>query len=430
MDYFKALSFCDSFAANKSSMSLDNMKTLLGLLGNPHEKVKYIHVAGTNGKGSVVSFIAEILKTSGFKVGKFVSPHLVRINERFSINGEDIDDNEFAACAEEINNVITGHEELKKSLTMFEIMTCMAFLYFNRNDCDMAVLETGLGGRLDATNVIQNPLLTVITMIGFDHTKVLGDTIEKIAYEKACIIKKGNMCVIAPQKYEGALSVLEKYAEKQQVEVANVDKSSIVIKERNIYYQTFDYKSYKDLKITLLGNHQTENAATAVEAISALCKLGYDIPVEAIYNGLERAKWPCRLEVVNNEPLTIIDGAHNVDGVIALSDFLRSTFKGKKITYVFGVMKDKNYKAMIQEIKDTAKEIYLIEMQYYRAENIDILKSVLDEYGIPSKTFETLGKAIDYSYNSSSRDDVVCIFGSLYLVGDAKKHILAIKKEM
>ncbi len=424
MDYFKALSYCESFAANKSSMSLENMKTLLGLLGNPHEKVKHIHIAGTNGKGSVVSFIAEILTTSGLKVGKFVSPHLMRINERFSIDGQDIDDNEFTSCVAEIKKAITGHKELKNSLTMFEIMTCVAFLHFNKNDCDIAVLETGLGGRFDATNVIQNPLLTVITMIGFDHTKVLGDTIERIAFEKACIIKKSSMCVIAPQKYIDALSVLEKHAENQGVEPILVDKSAIVTKERSASSQIFDYKNLKELKITLLGNHQTENAATAVEAVSALGKLGFDINKEAIYKGLERAKWPCRLEVVNTEPITIIDGAHNVDGVMALSGFLRDTFRDKKITYIFGVMKDKNYKAMIQEIKHNAKEVYLIEMQYYRAENIDILKSVLNEYGIASRTFATLEDAIDYSYRQLSKDDIVCIFGSLYLVGDAKNIFL------
>lgn len=424
MDYNNALSFCESFAANKSSMSLDNMKTLLSLLGNPHEMGKYIHVAGTNGKGSVVSYISEILKSAGLKVGKFISPHLSRINERFSINGKEMDDDEFAACVAEIHDALSKYNELKNSLTMFEIMTCIAFLYFKRNKCDISVLETGLGGRLDATNVIQNPLLSVITMIGFDHTKILGETIEEIAFEKACIMKQNGLSIIAPQKHESAYQVFEDYAKANNIETVLVDKNSISINNSNLNTQIFNYKGLMDLKITLLGDHQTENAATAVETALALAKKGYIIPEEAIYKGLDMATWPCRLEVVKSDPLTIIDGAHNVDGVKVLSEFIRKSFNDKKIFYIFGVMKDKNYKAMIQEIKSTAKEVYLIKMNYDRAEGIETLKSVLADYGIGSKAFYNLEEAIDYSYKHVSQDDVVCIFGSLYLAGDAKKHIL------
>lgn len=424
MDYIEALSFCESFGRSKSSMGLKNMRELLSLVGDPHKKGRFIHVAGTNGKGSVVSFITQILTQSGLKVGKFISPHLNRINERYSINGIEINDDDFAECVYEIHKALVKNERLKNVLTMFEIMTCVAFLYFYKSNCDIGVLETGLGGRFDATNVIVDPLLTVITMIGLDHTSILGDTIEKIAFEKACIMKNNSICVIAPQKYESALDIFKEHAKKKNTKVVPVDKNSIITNTKSIYGQNFTYKGMKGLVIGLLGDYQTENAATAIEAVLSLDKYGIKVSTDGIYKGLKESKWPGRLELINGAPLTFIDGAHNVDGVKELSKFFKGIFKEKKITYLFGVMKDKDYKAMIREIKETAKEVYLIKMHYERAEDIITLSTLLKDNGIKNESFESFEHAINYCYRHLSKDDIICIFGSLYLAGEAREYIL------
>lgn len=424
MNYSEAVKYCESFSNNKSSLSLDNIKNVLNMLGNPENACKYIHVAGTNGKGSVVSYISEILKEAGYKTGKYISPHLSIINERISINGNHINNTDFSYYVQEVKNVLDNKKEIADHFTMFEVLTCAAFIYFKNNKCDICVLETGLGGRLDATNVIKKPLVTVITKIGFDHMSYLGNTIEEIAKEKAGIIKYDSVCIISPQSYDNVYKVFNSALDENQCIIKYVDDKQIKLIEKSIFHQKFNYSELNDLKVTLLGTHQLENAATAIETVKMLDAYGITVPSSAIYEGLYNTKWPCRMELVHNEPLTFIDGAHNLDGVKELIKFFGQSFDNKKITYIFGVMKDKNYTEMIKLIKANAKSVYAVNVNSSRALDSISLCSELNKQGINAQSFPTVNDAIDHSLNNADQDDVICIFGSLYLASDARDYII------
>ena len=329
----KHLQFLEKFGIN---LGLDRIKLLLEHLDNPHLKFKSIHVAGTNGKGSTCAMIASILKEAGYKVGLYTSPHLFQYNERIKINGKDISDKEFAEGLARIKRISRKEPGSFGRPTVFEALTALAFWYFAKKKVDYAVVEVGLGGRLDATNVI-TPLASVITNIDLEHTAILGRTPAKIAAEKAAIIKPDVPVITAEDKSE-ALKVIKYQAEK---------KGSLLIQVKS---------EGEGLKSGLLGEHQKTNAACAVAAVKLA---GISVGQRAVLDGLKRVRWPGRFQVIKKKPLTIIDGAHNPAGARVLTGALGSRFPGKKFTFIVGTQKDKDARAMIREFERSADKIII-----------------------------------------------------------------------
>jgi len=375
----KHLQFLEKFGIN---LGLDRIKLLLEHLDNPHLKFKSIHVAGTNGKGSTCAMIASILKEAGYKVGLYTSPHLFQYNERIKINGKDISDKEFAEGLARIKRISRKEPGSFGRPTVFEALTALAFWYFAKKKVDYAVVEVGLGGRLDATNVI-TPLASVITNIDLEHTAILGRTPAKIAAEKAAIIKPDVPVITAEDKSE-ALKVIKYQAEK---------KGSLLIQVKS---------EGEGLKSGLLGEHQKTNAACAVAAVKLA---GISVGQRAVLDGLKRVRWPGRFQVIKKKPLTIIDGAHNPAGARVLTGALGSRFPGKKFTFIVGTQKDKDARAMIREFERSADKIIITRSSNNAASD---LVAGVKPIGL-SQALEA----------SAASDRVIC--GSLFLAADALK---------
>ena len=354
---------------------------------NVQDKLKIIHVAGSNGKGSVCAMLSSVLKEANYKVGTFISPHLIEYNERFLINGKCISDTDFVRLTEKVKKV---SEDTGYNLTFFEILTCIAFLYFYEQECDVVVLEVGLGGRLDATNVINNSVLSIITNIGLEHTEILGDTLEKIALEKAGIIKEnGDVLVYGPEC------------------VIPVYKAVCKEKSARLYKCNFSLVN-SDIELGLNGKYQHYNASIVVDAIEILNNKGFNIDDNALKQGLKKAEWMARMYTLSTKPLFMIDGAHNVQCVKALTNSLDG-----KYTFVIGILKDKDYKEMINLMLPYAFEFVCIKPNSIRAIEPNILKEYIDEKGIKCCVFDDVYSGIEYA---SDKDTVAC--GSLYLSGE------------
>ncbi len=361
-----------------SSPNPARMRALLARLGHPEKDLHFVHIAGTNGKGSASAMISRILTEAGYRTGLYISPHLLRINERWSIDGQEISDAELSAQLALLRPHILS---MTDKPTKFELLTALAFQYFRAQHCDIVVLEVGLGGRLDATNSIPVPDCALIMSIGLEHTEILGDTIEKIAREKGGIIKEGGSVVLYPQK-SGPEAVFRSLAMEKHASLRLVDPDALTeapfswdpptFSQDNVggaafpdtptaptgadagsdaeprLLQHFSYKSRKNLALALLGSYQSRNACAVLEVMDVLQEKGYAISEEAIRRGLQTVSWPGRFEVVSRQPLCILDGAHNPNGVAALADTLRDLLPGFAITFVVGVMADKDYHRMLQ----------------------------------------------------------------------------------
>lgn len=414
--------------AGKDPFNLDNITTLLTLLGNPHEKLKYIHIAGTNGKGSTSAFLNQILIESGYKVGIFTSPFVERFTEQIRINNQEIANENLARIATKVCEMVEQMKSKGMSLpSEFEIICSIAFLYFLEECCDIVILETGLGGRLDATNVIPAPLLAMITSISLDHTQVLGNTLEQIAMEKAGIIKPGCEVLLYPQCAE-VEKVFEITCASQNV-ILHKAFLPQEAKHYDLSGQTFDLHSdhdswsFDNLSITLLGHYQIHNASMAVNAAMLLRRKGYNISDKQIYLGLEHTKWIGRFELIRKNPAIIIDGSHNEDGVTMLCESLRRYFPEKKFFFITGVLADKAYDKMMLPIIPLAKKFFTITPPSPRALSSDKLATFLTSHSAESMPCESIKNAIQACLEEASKDDVICIFGSLYFLGEVR-HLL------
>ena len=356
MNYDEALEYIHGTLKFGVKLGLKNMERLLDFMGNPHKKLKYVHVAGTNGKGSTVAFISSVLIEAGYKVGIYTSPYIERFTERIKINHSEISESDLAR--------ITGFVKDKVDLmvakgenhpTEFEIVTAIAFQYFYENVCDVVVLEVGLGGRYDSTNIIDSSLVSVITTISYDHMDKLGDTLSKIAFEKAGIIKENGHVIMYPQTEE-VKKVIERVCTEKNSVLEIVDFSRINLLKYGVDGQVFDFGEYKALEISLLGEHQARNAAVAVSACKVLTGKGLSISEYAIRKGLANARWPGRLEVVCKKPLFLLEGAHNPQGVHMLCKALCGYFPDRRKIFIMGVLKDKDYTAMVKEIAPIASQ--------------------------------------------------------------------------
>ncbi|WIV11445.1 folylpolyglutamate synthase/dihydrofolate synthase family protein [Proteiniborus sp. MB09-C3] len=425
MNYREAIEYIHGTKKFGSKLGLDNIRELLGLLGNPHNDLKFIHVAGTNGKGSTSSFIANILVEGGYKVGLFTSPYLEVFNERMRINNQDIDDDSLAKITLKVKEKVDVM--LAKGMTHpteFEIVTAIAMQYYKEENVDFVVLEVGLGGRFDSTNVIESSLASVITTISMDHTDILGDTIGKIAYEKAGIIKDNGFIISYPQDKE-AQEVIIKVAEEKNAKLAFVPIVNLEIIEATEFGSkfSFEYKNIKmpDLEIQLIGTHQLQNAATALTTILALREEGYmSITDEAIRKGLKGTKWSGRLEVLRRNPTFLIDGAHNIQGIQALKKTLKDIFSYDRLILGVAILADKDVDHMIEELVPIADKVVVTEANIFRAMKADDLAAKIKKYNGNIIIESNIEKAVQIAFEQATEKDLIVFSGSLYLIGDVR----------
>ena len=427
--YTEALDYIYDLTKYGIKLGLNNIKYLLFLLGDPHKKIKIIHVAGTNGKGSTASFISSILQSDGYKVGLYTSPHLVDFTERININNKQINRKKVSELLERIKPFIEkvaqtpsyGHP------TFFEVITSLAFLYFFEEQVDFLVLEVGLGGRLDATNVCE-PLISVITHIDYDHMDKLGNSLEEITREKGGIIKP-ERTVISSKQYREAQNEIKRIAdEKNSLIYSSGKEINYEIVKSDIKGVVFDlegiYHNFKNLHTPLLGRHQADNATTAIAAVEALKISGIDISQKAIRAGLEKVKWTGRLEVIQNNPTLLLDGAHNPNGVKIMLQALEEIFSYQRLILVLGICTDKDYKKMIQILAPNADLIIATKAKTPRAAPPQTIVKEAAQYINENKIMVTknIPQAINCALSNSKEDDLICITGSLYTVGEAKRY--------
>jgi dihydrofolate synthase/folylpolyglutamate synthase len=414
--YKKCLKTMYGFRRFGIKLGLATIKKILKGLDDPQQGYGCIHVAGTNGKGSVASSLASILYQSGYKTGLYTSPHLVRFNERIQINNRPISNKNVVAAYNAVRQVHHGRREP----TFFEFATAMALYEFGRQQVDWAVIETGMGGRLDATNVIV-PELSIITNISLEHRDYLGDTLSKIAAEKAGIIKRRKPVVTAI-KQKDARRVVEQIAAQKNAALYRLGRDFRVRRQQP---GTFSYygleNTWHDLQTALRGSHQADNAALVLAACELLSRRKARLELADIKKGLRTNRWPGRLETVSENPLIMLDGAHNQAAARNLARFLSSNLAGSKITLVIGILDDKPYKVMLNSLLPLASRVVLTRAKIDRALDPQRLQEVAGEHGVASTIIPDVVEAVKYAIDTSAPDDAICIAGSLYVVGEAKE---------
>lgn len=410
-------------------LGLDSMYQLMAALNNPQDKVPTIHIAGTNGKGSTSSYVAHILREAGYRVGLFTSPSLVEFNERIQINGKAITDDQLLHYTHIIKEAIEG-TELK--LTEFELFTALGFLYFE-DKCDIAIIEVGLGGRIDATNVIANPVVTAITKIGLDHIAILGDTLEEIAREKAEIIKPGSPVIVYPQNHTGINDIIFNKAKEQQSPLIQVSIEDLDYNLNNESVQDFKYKNVL-YRISLLEEHQIINAAVALEICFALQKIGWDLNSNVIDQGLAKTVWPARFEWICKQPNVIIDGSHNEDGLHALKANLDRYFPNERRLAIVGFMKDKEVDEPLKDVIESFDVVITVTPDSPRALSAQELEHKIKTWNQTNHTqdvfaSDSLEEALNRAISLATSSDLITIFGSFYFVGHIRQMILAGRNE-
>ncbi|MGI6224894.1 MAG: bifunctional folylpolyglutamate synthase/dihydrofolate synthase [Peptococcales bacterium] len=427
MNYQEALEYLHDLCKFGINLGMERIEKLLSLLGNPHLKIKTVHIAGTNGKGSTTAMIAGILQAAQYKVGVYTSPHLHQYTERIRINGIDIPSEDFARQMEKIKEIVPQVlEATGESPTEFEILTALAFDYFALQEVDIAVIEVGMGGRLDSTNVIK-PLVSVLTSISTDHVNYLGPCLTDIAKEKAGIIKMGTPVVCALQESPVEEVIFDK-AQSLEAPVYLVRDCSYKQTKYSNIGQSFDLstpnKKYENLSLSLLGDHQLENAMTAVLTIEILGTLGWAIDSEQIQQGLQSVKWPGRLEYLKLKSPTLLDGAHNPAGAKVLAQAIPKYFQYERLIFVLGVLADKDKDEIINYLGPLGDVFIVTKPPNARAGHWDDLLELLKKYDKEIFLEENNEKAIDLAFRLSQNNDLVVITGSLYLLGESREYVL------
>lgn len=431
MNYEEAREYLDQVSKGGSVLGLDNMRELLKRLGNPQDSLKFVHISGTNGKGSVLAYLSTVFKEAGYRTGRYISPTLfsyrekIQVNEKF-IGREDLSrlTEKIKAAAEEMQNCAAGDP------TIFEIETALAFLYFVEQKCDIVILETGLGGALDATNVITTPVMEVIASISMDHMEFLGDTLGKIAYQKAGIIKPDTSVVSAMQQPE-AMEVICNVCRERDCTFQAVDPEQIKDISYGYEGQSFSYKNWENIKISLMGSYQIKNAVLALEAINALRKLGYDLKDRAVYQGMKKAIWKGRFTLISKDPVILMDGAHNPAAAEELVRSLKLYYAGKKFYYIFGMFRDKDYAQVIRLTAPMAEHIITVQTPGNpRALPAAELKEAVAEVNPSVEAAESLHMAVNQVMERIDSDSVVVIFGSLSFLGEAEMAVNRYKMEV
>ena len=412
MNYNEALDYIHSISWTFCKPGLERIGALCESLGNPQNSLRFIHVAGTNGKGSTCSMLSSILKAEGYRVGLYTSPYIRFFNERMCVDGEPISNEELSEITEYVRPFA---DAMTDKPTEFELITAIAFEFFKRRGCDVVVLEAGMGGRLDSTNIIRNPLLSVITGIALDHVAFLGDTPEKIAAEKAGIIKD-----LAPVLYGGddlaAGEVIRSKAKEMGSSYHTVPYETLHIHRSDLNGTHFDFGEHQGLEIALLGSYQPRNAALVVTAVEILRERGLEISEKALRDGLALARWQARFEIISRDPLTIFDGAHNPQGIRSAVESIKRYFGDEKVYLLTGVLRDKDYTAIAKDLAKVASRAFTLTPDSPRALSAAEYARTLCDAGIEAEFYETLPEALDAARNAAKRDGVplICL-GSLYV---------------
>ncbi|MCK4332887.1 MAG: bifunctional folylpolyglutamate synthase/dihydrofolate synthase [Thermoplasmatales archaeon] len=432
MNFEESICWLYSFKKYGSKLGLERISYLVEQLGNPQNTIKIIHVTGTNGKGSVCKFIGSILQKAGYNVGVYISPHLQRFSERIVVNNEEISEENVVLLVEKIRPVVDDMIKQNNTPTFFEVITAMAFQFFSDCTVDFAVIEVGLGGRFDATNVV-NPLVSVITNVSLEHTDYLGEDIKSIAFEKAGIIKESVPVVTAVKN--DARDVIKKIAKEKNTRTTVIDRNHWRRLSYNMNYQEFliqgTFNDYT-VKTSLLGGYQGENIALAVSTIEQLQMNGIYLTDDDILEGISTAFNPGRMEIISEEPTILLEGAHNPVGMEMLKKTLEEDFEYDRLILLIGILKDKNIQKMLSTIAPISDIIIVTKSKNARACEPEILKNSIEKIGWKKELFivDSLPKAIKYAKSMANKNDIICISGSLFTVGEARSYFVASSKEI
>ena len=424
MNVNEAIEYIHSVFWKGSIPGLERTITLLQKMGNPQDQLKYVHIAGTNGKGSTAAMTASILRKAGYRTGLYTSPYIYRFNERMQVDGEQISDEDVVAVTEYVKPFV---EEMEEQPTEFELVCAIAFEYFKRQKCDIVVLEVGLGGEFDATNVIQAPEVAVITNIGLDHTEILGNTLEQVAQAKAGIFKEGGTAVV----YRGVPSVeavFEDVCAKKNIALKKADFDSLKLHSLDLFGQVFDCGNRKNIQLPLLGDHQLHNASVVLSVADALIEKGWKITEENIYDGIRDVSWPGRFDIVSRDPLFIIDGGHNPQCIEALVKNIEDYLKDRKVIALTGVLADKDYGDMYQPVMPLVEEFVCITPDSDRKLEAADLAKFLQAAGAKATPCATIQDGVRMAIELAGKDGAILCFGSLYSIGaihEGLKEVLA-----
>lgn len=411
-----AVAYIQAFKYKGSQPGLTRIEKLLIKLGLPQDELRFIHVAGTNGKGSVCAMLASILTKSGYKTGLFTSPYIFSYHEQFVVNGEPIKDSKLEELVSEVMPLV---ESMEEKPTEFELITALAIYYFKQEECDFVIFETGLGGKQDATNVIPPALVTVLTSIGLDHTEFLGNTLEKITLEKAGIIKEGTHVVLCKQEGE-VEKIVRKICREKHATLALADGQNGEICVRGSLFQTVSYKGYSCLLLNLLGEYQYTNAVVVLETIISLNHLGILVKKDAVIDGLKSVRWRGRFELLKSDPTIILDAAHNPNGVAELLKNLKVYFPKQKITFVMGVMGDKDYGKMIEIIAPIAEAFIVVSPQKNERalSTVELSEAIRHRFHGEIIEVNNINKIANECNKPTYSKRVICIFGTLYMMNE------------
>ena len=431
MNYQESIHYLEKEIGFASCPGLERITDLMEKLGNPEKKIKVIHVAGTNGKGSATALLCSILHEGGYRTAGYTSPHLASYNERFLINGEEISDDDFARIITKTKDAcLELTAEGKDAPTLFEVITGAAFLYFAEEGVDIAVIEVGLGGTYDATNIVENPILSVIMSISMDHTEFLGNTIEQIAKEKAGIIKESCPVVLYSQE-ELVYNIVKKQADSLHAPLYCSKDTAVKIHSQTIEGTVFDVKSpsfaYDNLYLPLLGQHQIQNCITILEACQIMNKNGFPLTESQIRTGISNTFWAGRMEVCKKQPMVVLDGAHNVDGIRQLSESIETYFKDKKITLILGVLGDKEYEKMAELIMPFASQVVFTEPHSERKLEAQTLAKIVACKELPFYIEPEVEHAYEKALKITETNGVILCCGSLYMIGALRSYIFSVE---
>ena len=425
MNAAQAIEYIHSVCWKGSIPGLGRTQTLLEKMGNPEKKLKFVHIAGTNGKGSTAAMTASILRKAGYRTGLYTSPYIYRFHERMQVDGEEISDEDLAAVTEFVKPLADSMEE---SPTEFELVSCIAFEYFYRKHCDIVVLEVGMGGALDSTNVIETPEVAVITNIGLDHTEYLGDTVEKIAQTKSGIFKQGGHAVVY-RSTPSVEAVYEQVCAEKNVSLKKAAFDSLRLKQHTLEGQVFDCGARKDLVLPLLGDHQLHNAAVVLAIADTLIEQGWKISEENIREGIRDVRWPGRFDIVSRNPLFIIDGGHNPQCIEALVKNIQDYLTGKRVIALTGVLADKDYADMYKPVMPLVDRFVCITPPNPRKLEAKLLAQYLRDTGAEATGCDTIPEGVALAMELAGEDGVVLCFGSLYSIGAIRDALAEIREK-
>lgn len=420
-DGAQAVEYIHSFSWLGSRPGLDRTRQLLAAMGNPEEKLRFIHIVGTNGKGSTAAMLASVLTAAGYTTGLYTSPYIHRFEERMQVDGEEIRGEELADITQWVGGLA---DEMEEHPTEFELVTCVALEFFRRRNCDIVVLEAGMGGRLDSTNVIPAPEAVVITNIGLDHTAQLGNTVEAIAAEKAAVIKDGCPVILYEQK-ESVTQVVREACQAHHATLTIASAQDVILERESPEGQWWNWKG-DSLFVPLLGDNQRHNGAVVLHTLEAISHK-YPVSAQAIREGLARVRWPGRFEVLRRRPWFVVDGGHNPQCAATVADNLNRYFPGKAPVLLMGVLEDKDRAGLCELVAPLAQAFVTITPPSPRALDAQTLANELAQYGKPTFAAPSIPQGVERAMELAGEDGVVCALGSLYSVGEIRTYVLSKK---